>query len=207
MIIFLADVTGKQKPQMPVSVLQTTAPHTAGEEQIRGDAFEHEYRFNVKLSKISEAGHEMVELTGDQAKRIRDWTIQGTDEGMIMAANYMEWENTSKSFLEKSDGFAFVTWSGAIKQKPILKFNNFEIDYMILNQSSSIAKRVCRDSKKPAGAFEDNFNINGFERIDQDNYLVLGESRHDSVKYNAHLAIDITNVLEGRYTSFFNRFS
>jgi len=163
----------------------------------KGDAFEHEYRYNVKLSKISEEGHEEVKLAGDQSKRIRDWTIQGTDEGMIMAANYMDWENTSKSFLEKSDGFAFVSWSGAVKQRPTLKFLEFDYDYMTLNQSSSITKRVKRDSKGPAGAFEDNFNINGFERIDQDNYLVLGESRHDSTKYNAHLAIDITTYARG----------
>lgn len=158
----------------------------------KGDGYENDGRYHVKLSRINADGHEMVSLSGDQEKKIRDWMIHGTETGMIMAANYMEWENTTKSFLQKSDGFAFVSWTGAVKQRPVFKFHEFDHDYMTLNQSKTIIKRINRDEAKgAAGAFEDNFQINGFLKIDSDNYLVLGESRHDSTKYNAHLDIDI----------------
>ncbi|MBL4586393.1 MAG: hypothetical protein JKX84_04955, partial [Flavobacteriales bacterium] len=159
----------------------------------KGDGYDNDARYHVKLSKVSAEGDEMVELSGDQEKKIRNWTIRGTETGMIMAANYMEWENTTKSYLQKSDGFAFVSWTGAVKQRPVFKFHEFERDYMTLHQSKTIVKRVNNgEAKGPAGAFEDNFQINGFRKLEGDNYLILAESRHDSVKFNAHLDIDIT---------------
>ncbi len=158
----------------------------------KGDGYENDSRYRVNLTKITADGHETVALSGDQEKKIRDWVIRGTETGMVMAANYMEWENTTKSYLQKSDGFAFVSWTGAVKQRPVFKFHEFSHDHMTLNQSKTIIKRVNRDEAKgAAGAFEDNFQINGFRKIDSDNYIVLGESRHDSSKYNAHLDIDI----------------
>jgi outer membrane protein assembly factor BamB len=62
---------------------------------------------------------------------------------------------------------------------------------MILHQSKSIVKRVEKDSKNAAGAFEDNFVIKGFTKLDGDNYLIMAESSLDSTKFNAHLDIDI----------------
>ncbi len=164
----------------------------------KGDGYENEHRYHVKLSKINKDGHEMIGLSGYQSKKIRDWKIHGTESGMLMAANYMEWANRTKSYLEKSDGFAFVNWSGAVKQRPIFKFIVFDEEYMTLNQPKNVVKRVSRDEGKgAAGAFEDNFQINGFRKIDEDNYLVLGETRHDSTKFNAHLDVDITTYSRG----------
>ena len=80
---------------------------------------------------------------------------------------FKHWENDTKSWLEKSDGFAFVNWSGAVKQRPVFKFIEFDDDYMTLHQSKSIVKRVDKDSKGSAGAFEDNFVIKGFQNLGQ----------------------------------------
>lgn len=158
----------------------------------KGDGSDNDARYRVKLTKVNAEGFETVDLSGDQEKKIRDWTLQGTESGMIMAANYMDWENDTKSWLEKSDGFAFVNWSGAIKQRPVFKFIEFDEDYMTMHQSKSSIKRIQRDAKNTAGAFEDNFVIKGFANLGDDNYLVLAESSLDSVKFNAHLDIDIT---------------
>ena len=157
----------------------------------KGDGYDNDARYHVKLTKVNAEGFETIDLSGDQSKKLRDWTLQGTEAGMIMAANYMDWENDTKSWLEKSDGFAFVSWSGMVKQRPVFKFFEFDEEYMILNQGKSIVKRVQKDSKEPAGAFEDNFVIKGFRNLGDDNYLILAESSLDSVKFNAHLDIDI----------------
>ncbi len=163
----------------------------------KGDGFDNDQRYHVKLSKITKEGHDKIGLSGDQSKKIRDWKIHGTESGMLMAANYMERENKTKSYLEKSDGFAFVQWSGAVKQRPVFKFIGFDEEYMTLNQPKHVVKRVSRDEGKPAGAFEDNFQIKGFRKMDQDNYLILGETHHDSTKFNAHLDIDIVTYSRG----------
>jgi hypothetical protein len=157
----------------------------------KGDAFNNDARYHVKLTKVNSEGFETIDLSGDLEKQLRNWTLQGTESGMIMAANYMDWENTTKSWLEKSDGFAFVSWSGAVNQRPVFKYIPFDDEYMILHQSKVIAKRVEKDSKDAAGAFEDNFVIKGFTKLDGDNYLIMAESSLDSTKFNAHLDIDI----------------
>ncbi|MCF8464447.1 MAG: hypothetical protein K9G41_06385 [Flavobacteriales bacterium] len=157
----------------------------------KGEVYEKNARFHVTLTKINSEGFETIDLSGDLEKQIRDWTLQGTESGMIMAANYMDWENDSKSWLEKSDGFAFVSWSGAVKQPPVFKYIPFDDEYMILHQSKAIIKRVEKDSKEPAGAYEDNFVIKGFTKLDGENYLVRAESSLDSTKFNAHLDVDI----------------
>ncbi len=169
----------------------------------KGDGFDSDARYHVKLTKVNAQGFETIDLSGDQEKRIRDWVLQGTDEGMIMAANYMDWENDTKSWLEKSDGFAFVNWSGAVKQRPVFKYIEFDDEYMSMNQGKSIVKRVQKDSKGSAGAFEDNFVVKGFENLGDDNYLVLAESSLDSTKFNAHLDIDITKYTR-RDAQFFS---
>lgn len=157
----------------------------------KGDGYENEYRYHVKLSKITKDGHEMIDLSGDQSKKLRDWTIQGTETGMMMATSYMEWENKTKSFLAKSDGLAFVSWSGAVKQRPVFKFIEFDPAYMSLHQSKGITKRVGRDEANgAAGAFEDNFNVNGFRILGGDDYLVLAEARHDSTKFDPSLELN-----------------
>jgi hypothetical protein len=169
----------------------------------KGDGFDNDTRYHVKLTKVSADGFETIDLSGDQGKKIRDWTLQGTESGMIMAANYMDWENDTKSWLEKSDGFAFVNWSGAVKQRPVFKYIEFNAEYMTLHQSKSIVKRVEKDAKGSAGAFEDNFLIKGFQSLGDDNYLVLAESSLDSTKFNAHLDIDITTYTR-RDAQFFS---
>jgi len=169
----------------------------------KGDGFDSDARYHVKLTKVNAQGFETIDLSGDQEKRIRDWVLQGTDEGMIMAANYMDWENDTKSWLEKSDGFAFVNWSGAVKQRPVFKYIEFDDEYMSMNQGKSIVKRVQKDSKGSAGAFEDNFVVKGFGNLGDDNYLVLAESSLDSTKFNAHLDIDITKYTR-RDAQFFS---
>lgn len=158
----------------------------------KGDGYDNDVRYNVKLSKISSEGHEMIPLAGDESKLYRDWVLQGTESGMIMAANYMDWENTTKSWVQKSDGFAFVSWSGAVKQRPVFKNMEFSEDFMTMNQSKGIKKKVQKLAKGPAGAFEENFRIKGFQRLDEDNYLVMAESHLDSTIFNAHLDIYIT---------------
>lgn len=169
----------------------------------KGDAFDNDARYHVKLTKVNSEGFETIDLSGDQDKLIRDWTLQGTENGMIMAANYMDWENTTKSWLEKADGFALVSWTGAVKQRPVFKYIPFDDEYMILHQSKSIVKRVEKDSKDAAGAFEDNFVINGFTKLGGDNYLIMAESSLDSTKFNAHLDIDITTYTR-RDAQFFS---
>jgi len=169
----------------------------------KGDAFDNDARYHVKLTKVNSEGFETIDLAGDQDKFIRDWTLQGTESGMIMAANYMDWENTTKSWLEKADGFALVSWTGAVKQRPVFKYIPFDDEYMILHQSKSIVKRVEKDSKDAAGAFEDNFVINGFTKLGGDNYLIMAESSLDSTKFNAHLDIDITTYTR-RDAQFFS---
>ena len=169
----------------------------------KGDAFDNDARYHVKLTKVNSEGFETIDLAGDQDKFIRDWTLQGTENGMIMAANYMDWENTTKSWLEKADGFALVSWTGAVKQRPVFKYIPFDDEYMILHQSKSIVKRVEKDSKDAAGAFEDNFVINGFTKLGGDNYLIMAESSLDSTKFNAHLDIDITTYTR-RDAQFFS---
>jgi len=169
----------------------------------KGDAFDNDARYHVKLTKVNSEGFETIDLSGDQDKLIRDWTLQGTENGMIMAANYMDWENTTKSWLEKADGFALVSWTGAVKQRPVFKYIPFDDEYMILHQSKSIVKRVEKDSKDVAGAFEDNFVINGFTKLGGDNYLIMAESSLDSTKFNAHLDIDITTYTR-RDAQFFS---
>jgi len=169
----------------------------------KGDGYDNDARYHVKLTKVNAEGFETIDLSGDQDKKIRDWTLQGTESGMIMAANYMDWENDTKSWLEKSDGFAFVNWSGAVKQRPVFKFIEFDDDYMTLHQSKSIVNRVQKDAKGSAGAFEDNFVIKGFQNLGNDNYLVLAESSLDSTKFNAHLDIDITTYTR-RDAQFFS---
>jgi len=157
----------------------------------KGDAFNNDARYRVKLTKVNSEGFETIDLSGDLEKQIRNWTLQGTESGMIMAANYMDWNNDTKSWLEKADGIAFVSWTGAAKQRPVFKYIPFDDAYMILHQSKSIVKRVEKDSKNAAGAFEDNFVIKGFTKLDGDNYLIMAESSLDSTKFNAHLDIDI----------------
>ncbi len=157
----------------------------------KGDAFDNDARYHVKLTKVNSEGFETIDLSGDQEKLIRNWTLQGTESGMIMAANYMDWNNDTKSWLEKSDGFAFVSWTGAVKQRPVFKYIPFDDEYMILHQSKSIVKRVEKDSKDAAGAFEDNFVIKGFTKLGDNNYLIMAESSLDSTKFNAHLDVDI----------------
>lgn len=169
----------------------------------KGDGYDADTRYHVKLTKVNAEGFETIDLSGDQDKFIRDWTLQGTESGMIMAANYMDWENDTKSWLEKSDGFAFVNWSGAVKQRPVFKYIEFDEDYMTLHQSKSIIKRVEKDMKGSAGAFEDNFLIKGFTNLGDDNYLVRAESSLDSTKFNAHLDIDITTYTR-RDAQFFS---
>lgn len=169
----------------------------------KGDAYETDARYEVKLTKINITGFETIDLAGDQQKRIRDWTLQGTQSGMIMAANYMDWENDTKSWLEKSDGFAFVSWSGMTKQRPVLTFTEFDEEYMTLHQSKSITRRIKKDARGNAGAFEDNFVIHGFTNLGDDNYLIRAESSLDSTKYNAHLDIDITTYTR-RDAQFFS---
>ncbi|HAP68245.1 MAG TPA: hypothetical protein DCR04_00735 [Flavobacteriales bacterium] len=169
----------------------------------KGDGYDNDARYHVKLTKVNAEGFETIDLSGDQEKKIRDWTLHGTESGMIMAANYMDWENDTKSWLEKSDGFAFVNWSGAVKQRPVFKFIEFDDDYMTLHQSKSIVKRVDKDSKGSAGAFEDNFVIKGFQNLGDDNYLVLAESGLDSTKFNAHLDINISTYTR-RDAQFFS---
>lgn len=161
----------------------------------KGDGYDHDVRFNVKLSKISKDGHEMIPLSGDQSRYYRDWFLEGGESGMIMAANYMEWENTTKSWVEKSDGFAFVNWSGAVKQRPVFKNIEFSDEFMTMNQSKSIVKRVQKLAKGPAGAFEVNFEVKGFQKLDDENYLVLAETHLDSTVFNAHLEKDITTYM------------
>ncbi len=164
----------------------------------KGDGFDNDARYNVKLSKINANGHEMVSVAGDQEHKIRNWTLEGMETGMIMAANYMDWENTSKSWVEKSDGLAFLSWSGAVKQRPVFKYVEFSDEYMSMNQSKGTKKRVQKDSKsQPAGAFEESFVVKGFEKLDDDNYLILAETHHDSTRYNAHLEVDITTYMRG----------
>ncbi|MDC0303410.1 hypothetical protein OAL15_00210 [Flavobacteriales bacterium] len=161
----------------------------------KGDGYDHDKRFNVKLSKISADGHESIALSGDQSRYYREWNLEGAESGMIMAANYMEWGNTTKSWVEKSDGFAFVNWSGAIKQRPIFKNIEFSDEYMTMNQSKSIKKRVQKLAKGPAGAFEVNFEIKGFQKLDDENYLVMAETHLDSTIFNAHTEKEITTYM------------
>ncbi|MFT5902336.1 MAG: hypothetical protein ACI9LA_001546 [Bacteroidia bacterium] len=158
----------------------------------KGEGFDFNSRYNVKISKITAEAMEMIPLAGDQDKFVRNWTLQGIDAGMLMAANYMDWENTTKSWVEKADGLAFVNWSGAIKQRPIFKYIEFSDEHMAMNQSKGIVKKVGKMSKEPAGAFEENFAINGFQKLDDENFLVMAETHLDSSRYNAHLDVNIT---------------
>lgn len=161
----------------------------------KGDGFENDSRYNVKISKITSEGHEIIPLAGDQDKFLRNWTLQGTESGMIMAANYMDWENTTKSWIEKADGLAFLSWSGAVKQRPVFKNIPFTDEFMTMNQSKGIQKRVQKLEKEPAGAFEVNFVIKGFQKLDDENYLVMAETHLDSTIFNAHLEKDITTYM------------
>ena len=161
----------------------------------KGDGFDADSRYNVKISKITSEGHEMIPLAGDQDKFLRNWTLEGAKSGMIMAANYMDWENDTKSWVEKADGFAFLTWSGAVKQRPVFKYIAFSEDFMTMNQSKGIQKRVQKSAKDPAGAFEVNFVVKGFQKLDDENYLVMAETHLDSTIFNAHLEKDITTYM------------
>ncbi|MGB0368112.1 MAG: hypothetical protein ACPGD8_01830, partial [Flavobacteriales bacterium] len=161
----------------------------------KGEGYESDSRYNVKLSKINADGLEMISLAGDEEKLLRNWTLQGAESGMVMAANYMDWENTTKSWVEKADGFAFVNWSGAVKQRPVFKFIEFSDEYMTMNQSKGNKKKVQKLAKGPAGAFEVNFVVKGFEKLDDENYLVMAETHLDSTIFNAHLEKDITTYM------------
>ena len=161
----------------------------------KGSGYDNDSRYNVKLAKVNADGFETIPLAGDQDKLVRNWTLQGTESGMIMAANYMDWENTTKSWVEKSDGFAFVNWSGAVKQRPVFKYIEFGYEYMIMNQSKGRKKKVQKMAKGPAGAFEVNFAVKGFQKLDDENYLVMAETHLDSTIFNAHLEKDITTYM------------
>jgi hypothetical protein len=66
---------------------------------------------------------------------------------------------------------------------------------MAMNQSKSIKKRVQKLAKGPAGAFEVNFEIKGFQKLDDENYLVMAETHLDSTIFNAHTEKEITTYM------------